>query len=114
MQHPRKGVGYPPRFVLGVISEVAYSPLPNTNPRRRTQMAIFINMPFSLTVGTAAADTFILGNRFMTVLGLDGDDVFLELIPQVGFNYLDGGNGNDSFTLGNLSRENYILGGDGN
>jgi Ca2+-binding RTX toxin-like protein len=79
-------------------------------------MATFnLNIAFSFTAGTAAADTFNLGVHNLTVLGLDGDDVFLEgSIPIPGYNYLDGGNGNDSFTLKGGSSENYILGGAGN
>jgi Ca2+-binding RTX toxin-like protein len=63
-------------------------------------MATFnLNSFLSFTAGTAAADTFNLGAYHLTVLGLDGDDVFQESISNLGTNYLDGGNGNDSFTL---------------
>jgi Ca2+-binding RTX toxin-like protein len=82
-------------------------------------MATFdVTIPISFTVGTAAADTFYLGTGFFTVLGLDGDDTFRD-VPSAGFGndltFLDGGNGNDSFTFdGITSNANVILGGDGN
>ena len=77
-------------------------------------MATFdLTLGVRFTAGTAAADTFNLGAVRLTVLGLDGDDVFQESVVQA-LNYLDGGNGNYSFTLFSGSHDNYILGGDGN
>src|SRR5262245_11708239 len=82
---------------------------------RRTHMATFnLTVPGSFPAGTAAADTFNLGAGHLTVLGLDGDDVFLESVVTEGSSYLDGGNGNDSFTMKDFSIQNYLLGGDGN
>ena len=62
-------------------------------------MAIFnINLPFSFVNGTAANDTFNINANFVTAFGLDGDDLFSAADNRFGLS-LDGGTGNDSFSL---------------
>src|SRR5262245_51013220 len=80
------------------------------------QMATFnLNTSYTFAAGTAAADTFNLATTYLSVLGLDGDDVFVEPgVAVLGLNNLDGGNGNDSFNLQTSSSENYVSGGAGN
>src|SRR5262245_34920272 len=80
------------------------------------QMATFnLNTSYTFAAGTAAADTFNLATTYLSVLGLDGDDVFVESgVAVLGLNNLDGGNGNDSFNLQTSSSENYVSGGAGN
>ena len=76
-------------------------------------MATFnITLPHSFVNGTAANDTFNIIFGLATAFGLDGDDQFL--VPSVRGLSLDGGTGNDSFSLNGGVSASLLLGGDGN
>ena len=76
-------------------------------------MATFdINLPFSFVNGTAANDTFNINSDYVTAFGLDGDDMFSAAGFRFGLS-LDGGTGNDSFSLANVG-DSLVFGGDGN
>ena len=76
-------------------------------------MATFtINLSFSFVNGTAANDTFNISTiPFVTAFGLDGDDQFSV---AGGRHSLDGGAGNDSFSLPDFVEASLVFGGDGN